>query len=94
MKQFIIFIAERMLKILELNKNVDNFIADTVFPSFDDISNCISKQLVSPKDYIIFKMLLDFYEKQLGAKTIASTQLKFYKTLNKKQFKQLMSSLP
>ena len=83
-----------MLKILELNKNGDNFIADTVFPSFDDISNCITKQLVSPKDYTILKMLLDYYEKQLGAKTIALIQLKFYKILNKNQYKQLMISLP
>ena len=63
MKQFVVQITERMLKILELTKNDGSIIADTVFPSFQDISHCVTNHLVSPKDHLIYKLLLDFYEK-------------------------------
>jgi len=94
MKQFVVQIAERMLKILELNKSGDSIIADTVFPSFEDISHCVTNHLVSPKDHLIYKLLLDYYEKQLGPKPISAIQLKFYKTLTKKQYLHVVNGLP
>ena len=90
MKQFVIYIAERMLNILKLNKNNDNIIPDTVFPSFEDISYCVCNHLVSPKDHLIYKLLLDYYENLNSKEYVAPVSLKFYKSLTKKQHSQMM----
>jgi hypothetical protein len=62
MKQFLIYLAERMLNILHLTKNDKLVVSDTVFPTMDEVAHCVERKLVSEKDHVIYKLILDYYE--------------------------------
>lgn len=62
MKQFLIYLAERMINIIHLTKNDRHVIPDTVFPPMDEIAYCVERKLVSEKDHVIYKLILDYYE--------------------------------
>jgi len=75
---------------------------DLVFPSLDEIYYCVKKGLVSKKQQILVKLILDFHEalfaQQSSSLARASEQLvpcslKFYKSLSDEEMQNLLDSM-
>jgi hypothetical protein len=64
----------------------------------EEIAHCISHGLVSPKDHVVYKLMLDFHEqlsqKRHALERIAPSQYKFYSKLTKSQFMKIMDKIP
>ena len=64
--EFLVFISERMTKIVnsqdEASSSKSTGLVDSILPTLHEIHHCIVNNLVTPRESIIYKLLLDFYE--------------------------------
>jgi hypothetical protein len=56
--EFLVFISQRLMNIA----NSSSKLVDSILPSLHEIHYCITHNLVTKKEAILFKVLLDFYE--------------------------------
>lgn len=71
-------------------------IRDTVFPSIDEIYYCVKNNLVSKKDLLVYKLLIDLNEaiqtEETASKSV-SCSLRFYKQLDKQEVECMLAKL-
>ena len=63
--EFLVFISERMTKIVNSEDEASSRstgLVDSILPTLHEIHHCIVNNLVTPRESIIYKLLLDFYE--------------------------------
>jgi len=62
--EFLVFISERMTAVVNSNSGSSSStsLVDSILPTLQEIHYCIVNNLVTPKESIIYKLLLDFYE--------------------------------
>ena len=62
--EFLVFISERMTAIINSRsgRSSSSSMVDSILPSLHEIHHCIVNNLVTPKESIIYKLILDFYE--------------------------------
>lgn len=71
-------------------------IRDAIFPSIEEIYYCVKNNLVSKKEQIIFKLLIDLYEAIQTSETAyhcVSCQLKFYKSLENSEVETILAKM-
>jgi hypothetical protein len=75
---------------------------DLVFPSLEEVSYCIKRDLVSKKELILFKLILDYNEALFNANimsvakaydVLVPTCLRFYKQLSSQEMKTLLERM-
>ena len=75
---------------------------DKVFPSLDEIYYCVKKNLVSKKELILYKLIIDLHEALLNrqseglaksAELLVKCALKFYRSLSEQETKQLLDKM-
>ena len=62
--EFLVFISERMTNIVnsDSGSSSSTSLVDSILPTLHEIHHCIVNNLVTAKESIIYKLLLDFYE--------------------------------
>lgn len=71
-------------------------IKDAIFPSIEEIYYCVKNNLVSKKELIVYKLLIDLYEAiqtSETAKHCLSCSLKFYKSLENSEVESMLAKM-
>ena len=95
--EFLVFISERMAEIVNSShsgSSSSSSLVDSILPTLHEIHHCIVNNLVTPRESIIYKLLLDFYEctsDRVHLQTLlCPAATKFYKTITEVEINDVL----